>query len=89
MCHIADTKYYWKLTKHIFRYAHWNAGEATNLKMPGVHTKNERTVFLLVLYLCGLADISDIATGIRVDDFIEIIRYYTTLILNVDEDRDM
>lgn len=29
------------------------------------------------------------ATGIRVDDFIEIIRYYTTLILNVDEARDM
>ncbi|KAI0642377.1 carboxypeptidase S [Trametes meyenii] len=32
-----DTKHYWKLTKHIFRYGHRNAGDSYN----GAHTVNE------------------------------------------------
>ncbi|KAL1945098.1 hypothetical protein VTO73DRAFT_2718 [Trametes versicolor] len=32
-----DTKHYWKLTKHIFRYGHINAGDSFN----GAHTVNE------------------------------------------------
>ncbi|KAI0761831.1 carboxypeptidase S [Trametes elegans] len=32
-----DTKHYWKLTKHIFRYGHINAGDSYN----GAHTVNE------------------------------------------------
>ncbi|EIM87292.1 carboxypeptidase S [Stereum hirsutum FP-91666 SS1] len=58
-----DTKYYWGLTEHIFRYGHWNAGNTTLLGH-GVHTVNE---------------------NIRVIDLIEIVKYYTTFLLNVDE----
>jgi len=32
-----DTKWYWKLTKHIFRYGHMNSGDSFN----GAHTVNE------------------------------------------------
>lgn len=32
-----DTKWYWKLTKHIFRYGHVNSGDSYN----GAHTVNE------------------------------------------------
>jgi len=34
-----DTRYYWGLTKHIFRYNHSNAGKGNELS--GVHTVNE------------------------------------------------
>lgn len=33
----ADTKHYWKLTKHIFRYGHVNQADSYN----GAHTVNE------------------------------------------------
>lgn len=33
----ADTKHYWNLTKHIFRYSHLNSKDAYN----GAHTVNE------------------------------------------------
>ena len=33
----ADTKHYWKLTKHIFRYGHTNHADSFN----GAHTVNE------------------------------------------------
>ncbi|GLB41814.1 putative to MEROPS metallopeptidase family M20A [Lyophyllum shimeji] len=58
-----DTRYYWDLTRHIFRYNHHNAGKKTN-RLSGVHTVNE---------------------AIEVDTFVEIIRFFTTLILNADE----
>ncbi|KAL4073057.1 hypothetical protein V8B97DRAFT_1869576 [Scleroderma yunnanense] len=58
-----DTKYYWNLTPHIFRYGH-NRGAGDRLLPVGVHTVNE---------------------AIYVDSFVEIIRYFTTLILNADE----
>ena len=35
----ADTKHYWKLTKHIFRYGHTNDADSFN----GGHTVNEGT----------------------------------------------
>ncbi|EMD39065.1 hypothetical protein CERSUDRAFT_112759 [Gelatoporia subvermispora B] len=35
-----DTRYYWKLTEHIFRYNHHNSGNASSLA-GGVHTVNE------------------------------------------------
>ncbi|KAI0924588.1 hypothetical protein AcW2_005436 [Taiwanofungus camphoratus] len=57
-----DTRYYWPLTSHIFRYTHYNAGSGTGLN--GVHTVNEALI---------------------VDNFIEMIRFFTTLILNADE----
>ncbi|KAG5636676.1 hypothetical protein H0H81_007206 [Sphagnurus paluster] len=58
-----DTRYYWDLTRHIFRYNHSNAGKKTN-RMAGIHTVNE---------------------AIEIDAFVEMIRFFTTLILNADE----
>ncbi|KAI3619693.1 gly-x carboxypeptidase [Moniliophthora roreri] len=59
-----DTRYYWKLTDHIFRYNHKNSGNETNRLANGVHTVNEH---------------------IELDAFLEIIRFFLTLILNTDE----
>ncbi|KAG6373800.1 hypothetical protein JVT61DRAFT_5945 [Boletus reticuloceps] len=58
-----DTKFYWKLTPHIFRYGH-TAGVAGGVAPPGIHTVNE---------------------AIAASSFVEMIRFFTTLILNVDE----
>ncbi|KDR80513.1 hypothetical protein GALMADRAFT_60610 [Galerina marginata CBS 339.88] len=58
-----DTRFYWKLSPHIFRYNHQNAGSSEN-PLGGIHTVNES------------ADI---------DTFLEMIRFFTTLILNADE----
>lgn len=66
-----DTRFYWDLTPHIFRYNHRNSGSATDTGgglAAGVHTVNE---------------------NIEADDFVEIIRFFTTLILNVDEAEDI
>ncbi|KZT65622.1 carboxypeptidase S [Daedalea quercina L-15889] len=57
-----DTRYYWKLTSHIFRYTHYNAGSGSGLN--GVHTVNE---------------------ACDAQNFVEMIRFFTTLILNADE----
>ncbi|KII87433.1 hypothetical protein PLICRDRAFT_177181 [Plicaturopsis crispa FD-325 SS-3] len=57
-----DTRYYWKLTEHIFRYNHHNAGKGDGTG--GVHTVNE---------------------NLELDSFLEMIRFFTTLILNADE----
>jgi len=35
-----DTRFYWKLSQHIFRYNHHNAGDSTN-SLGGIHTVNE------------------------------------------------
>ncbi|KDQ26780.1 hypothetical protein PLEOSDRAFT_31133 [Pleurotus ostreatus PC15] len=58
-----DTRYYWKLSDHIFRYNHQNQGNGTDV-LGGIHTVNEY---------------------IGVDAFLEMIRFFTTLILNADE----
>ncbi|KAF8074977.1 carboxypeptidase S [Lyophyllum atratum] len=58
-----DTRYYWQLSKHIFRYNHNNGGKDPNDQF-GIHTVNEH---------------------IEVDGFVEMIRFFTTLILNADE----
>ncbi|KAG1746627.1 uncharacterized protein EDB91DRAFT_1118030 [Suillus paluster] len=58
-----DTRYYWKLTEHIFRYGHTDGASGGSLSS-GVHTVNE---------------------AIDISSFIEMIRFFTTLILNVDE----
>ncbi|KAI0792112.1 carboxypeptidase S [Abortiporus biennis] len=57
-----DTRYYWKLTPHIFRYNHHFTGDTGFFKT--VHTVNEY---------------------IEADAFIEMIQFFTTLILNTDE----
>ncbi|KAF9485495.1 carboxypeptidase S [Pholiota conissans] len=58
-----DTRFYWNLSSHIFRYNHQNAGSSEN-PLGGIHTVNEFA---------------------NVDSFLEQIRFFTTLILNVDE----
>ncbi|KAI0766929.1 carboxypeptidase S [Trametes elegans] len=58
-----DTRYYWALTPHIYRYNHHNSGNGTALS-DGVHTINE---------------------SIDADAFLEMIKFFATLILNADE----
>lgn len=58
-----DTRFYWKLTDHIFRYGHLEVAGGGSLPS-GVHTVNE---------------------AISINSFVEMIRFYTTLVLNVDE----
>ncbi|KAG2145101.1 hypothetical protein DEU56DRAFT_788792 [Suillus clintonianus] len=58
-----DTRYYWKLTEHIFRYGHTDGARGGSI-ISGVHTVNE---------------------AIKITNFVEMIRFFTTLILNVDE----
>ena len=41
-----DTRFYWKLSSHIFRYNHHNAAGKSPLS--GVHTVNECTLMLCV-----------------------------------------
>jgi len=54
-----DTRFYWDLSKHIFRYDHMNVKG-----MQGIHTVNE---------------------ALAADSFLEMIRFFTKLILNADE----
>lgn len=75
----ADTKFYWKLTPHIFRYGHMDGAVGGTL-LPGVHTVNEGTradrrgEHFLTWF-----------TAISASSFVEIIRFFTALIMNVDE----
>lgn len=55
-----DTRYYWDLSRHIFRYNHKDAKGSYN----GAHTVNEAT---------------------SIDSFLEMIKFFTSLILNADE----
>ncbi|KAH6916052.1 Gly-X carboxypeptidase [Coprinopsis sp. MPI-PUGE-AT-0042] len=59
-----DTRFYWDLSKHIFRYSHHNGGKGGTALSSGVHTVNEH---------------------IEVSTFLEMIQFFTTLILNADE----
>jgi len=59
-----DTRYYWKLTNHIFRYNHNSVAGYYN----GVHTINE---------------------AVTLESFIEMIKFFTALILNADESRSI
>lgn len=43
----ADTRFYWKLTRHIFRYGHTDGAVGGTL-LPGVHTVNEGEYYLTV-----------------------------------------
>ncbi|KAF9011801.1 carboxypeptidase S [Cyathus striatus] len=62
-----DTRFYWDLTPHIFRYTHRSAGNETNM-LAGLHTVNE---------------------SLEADSFLEMIRFFVTLILNADESNQL
>ncbi|KAG8691371.1 hypothetical protein FRC09_011641 [Ceratobasidium sp. 395] len=55
-----DTKFYWKTTKHIFRYNHHFATDLYN----GAHTANE---------------------AYKARGFVDMIKFFTTLIINADQ----
>ncbi|TFK26213.1 Gly-X carboxypeptidase [Coprinopsis marcescibilis] len=63
-----DTRFYWDLTRNIFRYNHFNGGEGKNGLLNGIHTVNEH---------------------MPVAAFLEMIHFFTTLILNADESRSL
>jgi len=73
-----DTAFYWKLTRHILRYNH-QEGEH------GIHTVNECMLQFIIFSSWPRVLIS--STDIIADNFVEMIRFFTTLILNVDESR--
>ncbi|KAJ7623331.1 hypothetical protein FB45DRAFT_925310 [Roridomyces roridus] len=58
-----DTRYYWQLSRSIFRYNHKNTIGADN-RLRGVHTVNE---------------------AMSAEALLEMIRFFSTLILNADE----
>jgi Gly-Xaa carboxypeptidase len=62
-----DTRHYWALTKHIYRYTHHNEGDSAT-PLAGFHTVNE---------------------SMDMDAFVEMIRFFATLILNADESTDL
>lgn len=76
-----DTQFYWKLSPHIFRYGHLN--EDKNSKddpLGGIHTVNE-----CKCVVCYLVPLDKRHTAINIDAFLEMIRFFATLILNADE----
>ncbi len=76
-----DTRWYWALTEHIYRYNHHNSGNATSLAN-GVHTVNECKC--LLARKCYSPSSLKFAVLV-VDGFLEQIRFFTTLVLNADE----
>ena len=79
-----DTRHYWNLTRHIIRYNHHDGGKSSR-KPNGVHTVNERMFGnpLSSLDSWSLMSLADMPA----DNFVEMIRFFTTLILNADESR--
>ena len=78
----ADTKHYWKLTKHIFRYGHMDSKDSYN----GGHTVNEGAQPWRRSYVHTLGSrVAMCHLAVRGEGFLEIIRFFTWVILNVDE----
>ncbi len=76
-----DTKYYWSLSEHIFRYNHKNSFGSVN-RLGGVHTVNESASSFSFCYRrANVFLLSDI----EVDALLEMIRFFTMLVLNTDE----
>jgi Gly-Xaa carboxypeptidase len=75
-----DTRHYWSLTKHIFRYGHRGTTDGYN----GAHTINEgKQVAALPTVLSITWRSRHLA--IKAEGFLEQIRFFTRLILNADE----
>lgn len=64
---VADTRYYWNMTKHIFRYNHQNGGNSGQLPS-GVHTVNECERFRLMATFGADYRCSHLHRCIRRDD---------------------
>ncbi|ELU39297.1 carboxypeptidase s [Rhizoctonia solani AG-1 IA] len=72
----SDTKFYWKLTKHIFRYNHHFASDLYN----GAHTANEGT-----RKHSALIRILTSYSAYKASGFVDMIKFFTTLIINADQ----
>ena len=96
-----DTRYYWKLSKHIFRYNHHFGGTSPDPRRNGVHTVDEcefsltfKFPSLVLVYstaFLGFKRIKDRmltrdgTIGLEADVLVESVRFFVTLILNGDE----
>ena len=82
--HSLDTANYWKLSKNIYRYNHKNGLDES---IPSnVHTINESEyIQIRVLEVWGWTAILDIL----VDTLLEMVKFFTTFILNADEALDL
>ena len=81
-----DTDPYWNLTSHIFRYNHHFTGNAS--LTDSIHTINECTSYILERISCSKQrELIVCDTVIEVDAYIEMIKFFTLLILNADESR--
>lgn len=78
---LIDTRYYWNLTNHIFRYTHHDLGSSNNPLGGGVHTVNERKSSHHNLPVPS----AHFYTDIEIAAFVEMIRFYVTFILNMQE----
>ena len=57
-CVHIDTRYYWSLTDHIFRYNHHFTGNASIARARGIHTVNEcRNTLVVVIMVLAEADV--------------------------------
>ena len=73
-----DTKFYWNLTENIFRYNHVGITD-----MNGTHTVNEG--IRRFCHSTFTSKYSQPHSAISVDAYIEVVRFYSRLILNADE----
>ena len=74
---VLDTKYYGKVSKAIYRYRHLNTTDSFN----GAHTtsEGEHTCFIRVF-----SPFQNLV-AMNAEGYIEMIRFYSRFILNVDE----
>lgn len=84
-----DTKYYWNLTQHIYRYSHLNGGKNDNPLSRGIHTVNECKHSLedIPIQMTLLTDL--LFLDVEVEAWLEMIQFYVTLILNADESLEL
>jgi Gly-Xaa carboxypeptidase len=74
-----DTKHCWKLSENIYRYNHQNGLGGRG--MGNIHTVDESKLAALRTILELTAEI----LGMSVDSLLEMVEFFTTLILNADE----
>ncbi|KAF7327236.1 Gly-X carboxypeptidase [Mycena kentingensis (nom. inval.)] len=78
-----DTRYYWNLSRHIYRYNHNNM-VVSEKGMAGAHTLNEGAELRLVCLLDS-DRFGDARAALHIDALLEMIQFFVALILNADE----
>ena len=75
---LPDTRFYWNLTEHIFRYSH--RGDRDDL-FNGLHTVNEGDWVIPGHCVHGLTR----CLAVKGESIMEQIRFFTKFILNCDD----